>query len=239
MAAPGDFVETLERLYARLRDEPPPPRTFGADALRLLERWRMTGPAGVPDYLHQALTRLVDQVPQGLEPIPLDHVGTYGLLEDLARLVPRTRARIDAEHERVCEFAAPALGLSIFVTWTLDDYEERCSVAAATPFPRASESPEVHLPAPLCEALGACEVHCVAGCCGLDAFEFESRHVRDWLKTQPAGTVDRVQAQLTALADDTFELSEVVSHQLNVRADRALWSSLLARFRELFARAAR
>jgi len=44
---------------------------------------------------------------------------------------------------------------------------------------------ELEFPKSLMELLESCEIHCVAGCCGLDAFEFSREQMLKWLLEHP------------------------------------------------------
>ena len=58
------------------------------------------------------------------------------------------------------------------------------------PYPRLAESAR--------EAVRACEVYCVAGCCGLDAFEINREHLLVWARDRG---VEHLWAALEQLSD--------------------------------------
>ena len=46
---------------------------------------------------------------------------------------------------------------------------------------------QISIPSPLIELIHACEVHCVAGCCGRDAFDIDAKHMTAWIRKRKAG----------------------------------------------------
>jgi hypothetical protein len=48
---------------------------------------------------------------------------------------------------------------------------------------------EITLPEPLWSLLRCCEVHCVAACCGLDAFDFSPKYVQNWIAATETQTL--------------------------------------------------
>lgn len=57
----------------------------------------------------------------------------------------------------------------------------------------------IQLPEPLDGLKGSCEIHCVAGCCGLDAFEIVAKNMVPWLNEQSVETGLRALNQLEDL----------------------------------------
>ncbi|AFZ18873.1 DUF6331 family protein [Allocoleopsis franciscana] len=93
---------------------------------------------------------------------------------------------------------------------------------------------EITLPEPLWSLLCCCEVHCVAACCGLDAFDFSPHHVQNWIAETEAKTFSQVRLQLRELvcsiADKTSTYS---SDQLNFWGDYSAWKTLLKQWETL------
>jgi hypothetical protein len=56
------------------------------------------------------------------------------------------------------------------------------------------------LPDPLASLKTSCEVHCVAGCCGLDAFEVKSQHIAPWISENGVPRTLEALTQLEELA---------------------------------------
>jgi len=87
---------------------------------------------------------------------------------------------------------------------------------------------EVTIPEPLWSLLRCCEIYCVAACCGLDAFDFSSEHVQNWIAETEAKTLRQVRHQLQEIAqyisDETYTYS---SNQLNFWGDYSAWKTLL------------
>jgi Family of unknown function (DUF6331) len=52
------------------------------------------------------------------------------------------------------------------------------------------------LDAPLGAALRECEVHCVANCCGINAFEVTVDNLQRWAKGVPAAELERARCQV-------------------------------------------
>ena len=59
---------------------------------------------------------------------------------------------------------------------------------------------EVEFPKSLGDLVKSCEIHCVAGCCGLEAFEFSREQVLKWLLDHPRQE-SAVREQLDQLID--------------------------------------
>lgn len=58
---------------------------------------------------------------------------------------------------------------------------------------------DLELPCPLAELVHACEVHCVAGCCGADAFDVSVEHMVPWMRGQDEGAARQALPQLDFL----------------------------------------
>lgn len=93
---------------------------------------------------------------------------------------------------------------------------------------------ELRLPESLVELLGSCETHCVAGCCGLDAFEFTVEGFRQWFLAHP-GRKDEIVAQMEGLLRDMEGQSEeeASSGELNAWWKKAEALEFFSRLRSL------
>ncbi|UJR80230.1 DUF6331 family protein [Sandaracinus amylolyticus] len=65
--------------------------------------------------------------------------------------------------------------------------------------------------------LRACEVHCVAGCCGIDAFEIAPVHMRAWIDEVGRERAKRLAQALRDAVVATERLIHVRSEDLNAR----------------------
>jgi uncharacterized protein DUF6331 len=63
--------------------------------------------------------------------------------------------------------------------------------------PALSKSFQLKLPNPLLSVIQRCEINCVAGCCGVDAFDRQSVHMIPWFRENP----DRFSLVLDQLSD--------------------------------------
>lgn len=72
----------------------------------------------------------------------------------------------------------------------------------------------IHIPDPLQGLRGSCEVHCVAGCCGLDAFDFAAQHMAPWFREQ------NLQTGLLALTQLETLMAEASKDQAQVWSDQ-------------------
>jgi hypothetical protein len=93
---------------------------------------------------------------------------------------------------------------------------------------------ELVLADPLRSCVFACETYCVAGCCGLEAFDLGIDNVRAWAKDRPATDLAQARRQLAewiALVEGATET--VHSDELNVLTDPAYRGELLAWLRAL------
>lgn len=92
---------------------------------------------------------------------------------------------------------------------------------------------EVRMPQTLGELFAWCETECVAGCCGLEAFDFSRERIREWVASQPqqAGAAREQLRQLVKEIAGRSE-EEIRSDALNawwVRAEAVEFFSGLAK----------
>jgi len=93
---------------------------------------------------------------------------------------------------------------------------------------------EITLPEPLWSMLRCCEVHCVAACCGLDAFDFSPKYVQNWIAAIEAQTLSQLRDQWWELARSiSDETCTYCSDQLNFWGDYTTWKTLLNQWRTL------
>ena len=71
--------------------------------------------------------------------------------------------------------------------------------------PSLSESFQLKLPQPLLRLIQSCEVVCVAGCCGVDAFDPDSSHMTTWFRENPN--------QLVTILDQLSDVLRLVGDQ--------------------------
>ena len=55
--------------------------------------------------------------------------------------------------------------------------------------PQAIPDVELDVPHPLIECINSCMVHCVVGCCGVDAFDCSPVQIRKWARKNPVEDV--------------------------------------------------
>jgi hypothetical protein len=89
----------------------------------------------------------------------------------------------------------------------------------------------VQIPEPLWGVMQACEVKCVAGCCGLDAFDISSEPLSAW---SPAGkdaflsqALQQVDALMKAASSEDFYCSQ----HLNYCGAGAEWIEVLSKWK--------
>lgn len=79
------------------------------------------------------------------------------------------------------------------------------------------------IPQPLASLLHACEVHCVAACCGTDAFDVSAVHMIPWIQQRGADAAQEAIAQLDFLITLAVNsLSRLCSDEYGLGTD---WSS--------------
>jgi Family of unknown function (DUF6331) len=81
-----------------------------------------------------------------------------------------------------------------------------------------------------------CETHCVAGCCGLDAFDFSTGHAEAWVRAVGKGPVREAMAQIDDLFTRRDEWAEGMTSgqsDLNLRFDRNGTETFLMRINDL------
>ncbi|HEX8834479.1 MAG TPA: DUF6331 family protein, partial [Abditibacteriaceae bacterium] len=74
---------------------------------------------------------------------------------------------------------------------------------------------EVDIPSPLKECLTHCEIHCVSGCCGVDAFSSEVEVLESWLSSDlvrrqpfaPRIALSQLRALIALAGDKSHKLS--------------------------------
>jgi Family of unknown function (DUF6331) len=81
---------------------------------------------------------------------------------------------------------------------------------------------------PLVSYLQHCETHCVAGCCGLDAFDFSPGHALGWLDEVGSMVIQDAIHQIDVLAASN---QSIASDQLNVALNPAEASAFYAEIR--------
>ena len=97
-----------------------------------------------------------------------------------------------------------------------------------------NEVVEVIIPKPLWSLLRFCEIHCLAACCGLDAFEFSQQCAEAWLNTAEIETLSQARRQLRnifSLIDD--KNANYLSTQLNFCGDYNAWQDILNQWETL------
>jgi hypothetical protein len=91
--------------------------------------------------------------------------------------------------------------------------------------------PRFSLPIHAAQAFGACAVHCVPDCCGLDAFEFEESHVAAWLREQSPEVGLRARDELQQAIDSLVTAPEWIAftdvNQNYSRVEAADWLEVM------------
>jgi hypothetical protein len=57
--------------------------------------------------------------------------------------------------------------------------------------PEYPDLPASYDPTPLGAAMSACEVYCVASCCGMDAYDISVERMQEWANTVTAADVEQ------------------------------------------------
>ncbi len=93
---------------------------------------------------------------------------------------------------------------------------------------------DINITEPLWSLLRCCEVHCVAACCGLDAFDFHPVYTQDWLQSAESETLRKIRQQLRLLRDQTIQDHHCyISEQLNFWGDQNQWHTLISNWEKL------
>lgn len=79
----------------------------------------------------------------------------------------------------------------------------------------------LELPEPLMGLLHTCEVICVTGCCGVDAYDLDPRHMQSWIKDRNIREAMQSWEQLGDAIEtisERIDVSEVVSNEYQFNA---------------------
>ncbi len=98
----------------------------------------------------------------------------------------------------------------------------------------AMELATIALPATAAELFTACEVHCVAGCCGLDAFDFDPKYVAEWLACEGGlkglKARDELQCAINELSSEQEWVCLADINHSCTRKEAASWLSMMLGF---------
>ncbi len=89
----------------------------------------------------------------------------------------------------------------------------------------------VQIPEPLRGVMRACEVHCVAACCGLDAFDISSEPLREWSIAGKDALLSRALRQVDALMKAASGEDFYCSEHLNYCGAGPEWAEVLSRWK--------
>jgi hypothetical protein len=96
---------------------------------------------------------------------------------------------------------------------------------------------ELAIPSSVDELIGSCETNCVAGCCGLDAFDLREESVREWVQQVGPERATAARRDLDALLVQISTITTTITcHRVNCywepwEAD--LWFGVFASFLDL------
>lgn len=93
---------------------------------------------------------------------------------------------------------------------------------------------EITISEPLWSLLRCCEIYCIAACCGLDAFDFSSENVRNWVVETDPTILNQIRYQLRVIAHSIADGTVIYSSdQLNFWGDSSAWKNLLNQWETL------
>ena len=76
---------------------------------------------------------------------------------------------------------------------------------------------EIKIPEPLSDVMSACEVHCLAECCGLNAFDINPIWIRRWMEAEDPSQLIIAHEQLEEIIRDLYDFDDEFSiSMLNV-----------------------
>lgn len=90
---------------------------------------------------------------------------------------------------------------------------------------------DVQIPEPLRSVMRACEVICVAGCCGLDAFDISPGPLCEWPQPGKGLLLSQALQQVDALMKGASGENTYCSEHLNYCGDGARWAEALSRWK--------
>ncbi len=97
---------------------------------------------------------------------------------------------------------------------------------------RTDMDTKIDVPEPLASIMYACEVNCIAGCCGLDAFDIHPQWIRAWMESHDPALLAVARQQLDELIEYLSEVEgNYYSPLLNVDGSNTGWISLLAQWK--------
>lgn len=79
----------------------------------------------------------------------------------------------------------------------------------------------IELPEPLIGLLQTCETNCVTGCCGVDAYDLDPRHMQPWIKDRSIQDAMLSWEQLGEVIEtirERIDVSEIVSNEFQFNA---------------------
>lgn len=114
-------------------------------------------------------------------------------------------------------------------------YDENASICYVTvEGPVGSEyKRQVVIPEPLLSMMAAGETSCVAGCCGLDAFDIDVNQIRQWSQGEGAGVLEEARGQIEELINSLAPLSgEYNSRRLGFYGTGDEWVRMLTEWKD-------
>lgn len=167
----------------------------------------------LPAVYHEALGALLDQRNVSIDLTPEDAAWSWQL-QTLAAILPGA--------EVTWHGVSMKLTLARHEMPLIVDHADRARVRVGHEVERRlveARGGELALEVrPALEPLiAACEVHCVAGCCGLDAFEVATSHVAAWVKDAGIDAARAARRELEVVIEELAAASEtpVQSSRLN------------------------
>jgi hypothetical protein len=113
-----------------------------------------------------------------------------------------------------------------------DENASTCYVTVEGPVGPEYER-QVVIPEPLMSMIAACETACVAGCCGLDAFDIDANQIRQWAQDEPAGVLEEASRQIEELIKALAPLNgEYNSRRLGFYGNSDEWLKMLSEWRD-------
>ncbi len=113
-----------------------------------------------------------------------------------------------------------------------DEIAGACGVTVEGPVGPEYER-QIQIPEPLWSVMQACETFCVSSCCGLDAFDIDASHMRQWAREGRAEGLAEANRQVEELLKAVVPLSgEYFSRELNFGGNSKEWVEMLGKWRD-------
>jgi hypothetical protein len=96
----------------------------------------------------------------------------------------------------------------------------------------------IDIPEPLSWVIQSCEVRCVAGCCGLEAFDIHPQWIRDWMESNDPVLLSTALEQISVIIEDLSGIQrDFYFPMLNHIGSTDHWIALLTEWKAAMERA--